>query len=244
VRHPLARKRPKKEQKVKTSVDKIHIKKPLPDDDDPIFGENGPMAGTMIKSNTVDPKNVVKSLILNPQYNQRNAKVFGHNGLPIGVFFLRQLSALSDGAHGSSQGGIAGSPEEGVYSIIVTGHYKDLEKDALDRFEYCATGSMDNTFSDSLIESQGLKALRKSHMTKKPIRVLRGQNKKFAHAPKFGLRYDGLYTVVGEMRRTNPKGGLYAVFLLERVEGQEEVDLSRPNEEDRGHFVQLRKMLE
>ena len=237
------RARTRKEQKTKVPVDEIHIKKPIPADDDPVFGLAGPMRGTLIKYNTTDPHNVSKSLVLNPQTQQVNSKVHGDNGIPVGQIYLRQMAALAQGAHGSSQAGIAGTAEDGVYSVIVTGRYKGLEKDGLTRFEYCATGSMDNTFKDALVESQGLKALRTSLTTRNPVRVLRGQNEDFVHAPAFGLRYDGLYTVVSEKRRKNPRGGLYAVFVLERLEEQEPVDLGRPNAEDLEQLNQLKVRL-
>ncbi|ERF76684.1 hypothetical protein EPUS_02223 [Endocarpon pusillum Z07020] len=232
-----------KEPKQKKSVDEIHITKPIPADDDPIFGLNGPMRGTLIKYNTVDPQNVAKSIVLNPNITQTSSKVFGHNGIRMGQFFPRQMAALAQGAHGSSQAGISGTAEDGAYSVIVTGKYSSLEKDGLDKFEYCATGSMENTFKDSLIESQGLKTMRRSLMTKKPVRVLRGENTEFRYAPKVGLRYDGLYTVAKEEQRVNGKGGVYAVFVLEQVEGQAPVDLSRPNAGDIALFGELKERL-
>jgi SAD/SRA domain len=233
----------RKEKKAKEPVDDIHISEPLPDHSDPIFGLTGPMRGTLIRYNTIDPHNVSKSLVLNPSLTKANCKVYGHNNIPMGQIFLRQLAALAQGAHGSSQGGIAGNPEDGAYSIIVTAHYSSLEKDTINRVEYCAPGSMDNTFKDSLIESQGLKTLRTSKATRKPVRVLRGKNKDFPDAPAFGFRYDGLYRVVEETRRLNDKGGLYAVFVLERMEGQEPVDLRRPNATDLLEMQELGRRL-
>lgn len=233
-----------KEQKLKARVDEIHIKKPIPDDNDPTFGITGPMRGTLIKYNTIDPQKASKSIVLNPGVQQVDCKVWGHNGIAIGQIYLRQMAALAQGAHGSSQAGISGSAEDGAYSVIVTGTYKSLEKDGLEHFEYCASGSMDNTFRDSLIESQGLKALRVSKATAKPVRVLRGQNEDFQYAPKFGLRYDGLYKVVEEKRRHNSKGGLYAVFVLERMGQQAPVNLGRPNAKDFEQLAALKRMLE
>lgn len=240
---PPAEGQKEKERKVKAAVDEIHLTKPIPADEDPIFGADGPMRGALIKYNTIDPDNFAKSIVLNPYTVQIGSKVYGDNGIPMGQMYLRQMAALAQGAHGSSQSGIAGSAEDGAYSVIVTGRYKGLEKDGLERFEYCATGSMDNTFKDSLIESQGLKALRTSLATKKPVRVLRGQNADFPYAPQFGFRYDGLYAVVEEKRRTKTKGGLYAVFVLERVKDQEAVDLSRPNAVDLEQLTQLKARL-
>ena len=50
----------------------------------------------------------------------RNFRIFGHNGLEVGDWWPLQLCALRDGAHGSAQGGIAGSAITGAYSIIVS----------------------------------------------------------------------------------------------------------------------------
>lgn len=228
----------------KTKVDQIHIQTSTPDMNDPIFGIDGPMRGTLIKYNTSDAQNITKSIARNTKISQVNSKVYGHNGIAIGTIFFRQMAALAQGAHGSSQAGISGTVEDGAYSVIVTGYYNSLEIDGLDRFEYCATGSMDNVFKDNLIESQGLKTMRTSLTTKNPVRVLRGENKNFTYAPKFGLRYDGLYVVVAERHKHNPKGGLYAVFVLERKKEQGPVVLDRPNDEDMELYKEFKKRLE
>lgn len=62
---------------------------------------------------------------LDPNYHTapRNYRVFGHNGLEVGDWWPLQLCALRDGAHGSAQGGIAGSATTGAYSIIVSSTY-------------------------------------------------------------------------------------------------------------------------
>jgi SAD/SRA domain len=181
--------------------------------------------------------------VLNPYVGQINSKTHGHNGLTMGQISLRQLAALAYGAHGSSQSGVAGTPSTGAFSIIVTGRYRSVEKDGLARFDYCAPGSMNNSFAGALIESQGLKTMRASRATRRPVRVLRGPNEDFAEAPRAGLRYDGLYVVVREERRTNKKGGLYAAFVLERMRGQAAVDLPRPNAADLEFLAQLKEKL-
>ena len=50
----------------------------------------------------------------------RNHQVFGHNGLEVGTWWPQRICALRDGAHGSIQGGIAGSLLAGAYSIVVS----------------------------------------------------------------------------------------------------------------------------
>lgn len=51
----------------------------------------------------------------------RDCRVFGHNGLAVGQWWPLRICALRDGAHGSSQGGIAGNSEVGAWSIVVSG---------------------------------------------------------------------------------------------------------------------------
>ena len=51
----------------------------------------------------------------------RPCNVFGHNGLTVGQWWPYRICALRDGAHGATQGGIAGSVESGAYSVVVSG---------------------------------------------------------------------------------------------------------------------------
>ena len=51
----------------------------------------------------------------------RPCNVFGHNGLAVGQWWPYRICALRDGAHGATQGGIAGSVQRGAYSIVVSG---------------------------------------------------------------------------------------------------------------------------
>ena len=51
----------------------------------------------------------------------RPSNVFGHNGLVVGQWWPYRICALRDGAHGATQGGIAGSAKTGAYSVVVSG---------------------------------------------------------------------------------------------------------------------------
>ncbi len=51
----------------------------------------------------------------------RPCNVFGHNGIAVGQWWPYRICALRDGAHGATQGGIAGSAKEGAYSVVVSG---------------------------------------------------------------------------------------------------------------------------
>lgn len=68
--------------------------------------------------------------MLNPNFQQRLAKVSGHNGLAVGAWFPMQRCALVKGAHGMSVAGISGSADYGAYSIVVGGGaYKDVDEE-------------------------------------------------------------------------------------------------------------------
>lgn len=67
----------------------------FPDDSDPIYGIKGIMHGILrIRSEKMT------SYQLNPNYKPKDAKVFGHNGLQVGVCWPSQMALLRDGAHG------------------------------------------------------------------------------------------------------------------------------------------------
>ena len=51
----------------------------------------------------------------------RSCNRFGHNGLTVGQWWPYRICALRDGAHGATQGGIAGSAKDGAYSVVVSG---------------------------------------------------------------------------------------------------------------------------
>ncbi len=79
---------------------------------------------------------------LNVDLPRRNAKVFGNNGLTVGDWWPIQLVALFNGAHGSSQGGIAGDHELGTFSIVVAGTYHDLDDDEGETLYYSEARAM------------------------------------------------------------------------------------------------------
>ena len=60
------------------------------------------------------------------KYNLTNKSVaipcnrFGHNGLTVGQWFPFRICALTAGAHGATQAGIAGSEKIGAFSIVVS----------------------------------------------------------------------------------------------------------------------------
>ncbi|KAF7191739.1 E3 ubiquitin-protein ligase ORTHRUS 1 [Pseudocercospora fuligena] len=210
--------------------DKFLIKRPPVDH--PIWGRNGIMHGLAIKKNLTTGN---KSKVLNDEYQAKDCSKFGDNGLQVGQWFPYRLSALFHGAHGHSQAGIHGSAAIGAYSVVVSGQYDELDKDAGDTIYYSGSGSHDNEDPNRPGEStSGTKALNTSLTTRKPVRVLRTYQSTSRWTPTQGLRYDGLYRVVGVKRPKNAKGGLYEQFKLVRMPDQMPLDecKRRPSPQD------------
>ena len=112
----------------------------------------------------------------------------------------------------------------------VSGQYDDLDTDHGTYLYYSANNSHSNDDPHRAVESSpGALALHQSRLSGKPVRVLRSSTGKSQYAPRCGLRYDGLYRVVTVNHPKNAKGGLYEQFGLERLGGQAEIDVLRPN---------------
>lgn len=97
----------------------------LPPEDDPIWGLEGIMHG-------VAPKfGKIKTFVIDRRFlnEKRSANVFGHNGLEPGDWFPNQLVALFHGGHGARMAGIHGKAGVGAYSVVVSGSYKDVDKE-------------------------------------------------------------------------------------------------------------------
>lgn len=77
------------------------------------------------------------------------------------------------------------------------------------------------------------------------LRVLRGVNKKSVYAPKFGLRYDGLYRITHE-EELDKSTSMYR-FTLNRVEGQAPIRYEglsvRPNKFEIAEHIKIRDLL-
>ncbi|KAA6412875.1 MAG: hypothetical protein FRX48_03868 [Lasallia pustulata] len=200
----------------------------------PIYGATGIMRGII-----VDNSGKTRSYKIDDQYPSVPYKVFGNNGLVIGQWWPLQICALRDGAHGMRIAGIAGSQSMGVTSIVVSGLYTALDTDNGPTLHYSAPQSHLN-ITPTPIRSAGAKALQTSLGTRRPVRVLRAAGGDSHLCPAVGIRYDGLYTVVGQATGTNAKGGAYLRFRLDRVAGQAPVDLSRPTAGEKGEFARVK----
>jgi len=156
---------------------------------------------------------------------QRTFKVFGHNGLKIGAWWPKQICALRDGAHGSSQGGIAGTPEVGAYSVIISGGHGYEDQDYGGTVWY--SGSGDRQGDQPLTNKN--QALVRSVETRNPIRVIRCAKRSSQYAPSRGFRYDGLYDAVEYRQERGPSGFLIWRFKLVRLCDQEPIRLDVPS---------------
>lgn len=194
----------------------------LPSASHPIFGENGIMHGLVL---SITPRR--RSYIICPLYTQRDAKVFGHNGIEVGSWWPMQLAALFNGAHGMKIAGISGNSELGAYSVVTSGgQYEELDQDKGDVLYYSGSQSHDNDSPrEPFPSSVGTLALKASQRNRKPVRVLRaagvgGSRTGKNIRPTVGIRYDGLYQVIAMQLKTNMKGGRYEQFKLVRLEDQ------------------------
>jgi len=198
----------------------------VPPENDPIWGRNGIMHGIAIRRGPAG-----KSNLMNPRlsHEKREAKVFGHNGLENGQWFPFRLNAIFHGAHGASQAGISGDSQTGAYSIVVSSQYDEFDSDLKDTIIYCGAGGNDNTNPDQAAQSAGSSALRASRRKGNDVRVLRTATGHSVCVPSVGLRYDGLYRVVGvDDTKRNSYGGMVERFKLVRQPDQPKIDESRP----------------
>ncbi|THV43956.1 hypothetical protein BGAL_0794g00010 [Botrytis galanthina] len=197
-----------------------------------IWGDSGIMRGILWKQGghvTLDDKKV--------HIFKKNARIHGHNGLTVGDCWPRQMAALRDGAHGAPQAGIVGDKKEGAYSIVISKHYDGFDRDEGDIVYYSAPGAKESIIKEADSENSGAMALRRSIVTKKPVRVLRSANCAWKNRPAAGIRYDGLYRVTDHKDEINGKGGKFWRFTLKRlrrVDGSDQVpiNLSRPTKEE------------
>lgn len=65
-------------------------------------------------------------------------------------------------------------------------------------------------------------------------------------APPCGIRYDGLYEVVGKENRVNAQGGLYERYELHRIEDMDQPDLddivrTSPTPQEQANFARIQE---
>lgn len=155
-----------------------------------------------------------------PNYDKKlNAHFHGDGHLLNGQWWPTQLTALRDGAHGVSQGGICGRAGEGAFSVIMSGGHDYPDEDHGDHVLYCGTDSSDGT------PSEKTQLLLENVNNGKPVRLIRSsQMTKGSWKPSIGFRYDGLYDVKG-FKVLDPPGNPRQrhIFTLQRREGQDPI---------------------
>ncbi|KAF7923489.1 hypothetical protein EAE99_006748 [Botrytis elliptica] len=206
----------------------------LPPSNHPIWGDSGIMRGCLL------------NLSIRKDFEAKDCKVYGHNGLTVGDCWARQIAALRDGAHGAPQAGIVGNLEEGAYSIMISKHYDGFDVDEGDTIEYSAPGAIDSTAKEPETTKHGVIVLRRSIETENPVRVLRNAGCAWKHGPAMGIRYDGLYTVIKGESATNGKGGKYWRFTLKRLpqfngRDQDPINLARPTKQECSLFEKVKE---
>ncbi|KAL1879184.1 hypothetical protein Daus18300_001763 [Diaporthe australafricana] len=191
--------------------------------DHPIWGLDGIMHGARM----VDTgKKVDYELDRRYVDEQRDAKVYGDNGLTPGDWFPLKIIARFRGAHADTIRGISGDRGRGAYCIVVSGQY-DEDLDEGDMLYYSGEAADKNEDPHHVIERATNASLVQSWTLGGPMRVLRSASKGERgrhYSPQCGIRYDGLYNVIGVEERHNVKGGLYQRFKLRRRSGQESLD--------------------
>lgn len=189
----------------------------------PIWGIGGIMHGAIM----VTGRQRIK-YELNYRYRdeQRDFRAYGHNGLTPGDWFPKGKIACFKGAHAGMMRGICGDAERGAYAISVSGQYEE-DADEGELLYYSGEGSDKSTNPNEYPRRKTNDSLVASWQTRRPVRVLRsspGAGHQHHYSPPCGIRYDGLYEVIGVQERHNSKGGLYQRFKLRRLPGQEDLN--------------------
>lgn len=156
---------------------------------------------------------------LDPAYQYRMSAGFvGDNHLLVGQWWPTQLSAIRDGAHGSSQGGIYGESGKGAYSVVLSGGSGYGDQDHGHTIIYSGTACKPGTGTDGKRPTENTTRLIETcDVVHNPVRVLRSHQLPASniYRPKVGLRYDGLYDVVSK-ELVNVQKQMYKFTLVRR----------------------------
>ena len=194
--------------------------------------------------NRVQPNGkTYKSRNLEPNYPYKvSAHFVGSGDLINGQWWPLQICAIRDGAHGEYEAGICGKKGKGVFSIVVgSSGYSD--EDNGDTIKYCGTSGALRT------ETASTKLMMESHILRNPVRVIRSgvatNKKKTVYQPSKGLRYDGLYEVVGD-EVLDVETAMHR-FTLRRLDGQHPIRYqgveARPTPEECYAYDSIREKL-
>ncbi|KAK5715265.1 hypothetical protein LTR17_016866 [Elasticomyces elasticus] len=189
----------------------------------PIWGVRGIMHGIALSIPNPGEGGKLEPII-NPRYACRPSRRHGDNDIAVGSWWARKLVAKFHGAHEMHGAGIAGDKYSGAFSIVVSGAYSDVDEDHGNYLYYSAPQSSEHADPNTTKTST---ALEQSCRTRQPVRVIRSAGTS-RWSPRCGFRYDGLYEVTSMQRKTNKLRGSYNRFTLERLDDQDDIDLSRP----------------
>jgi hypothetical protein len=96
------------------------------------------------------------------------------------------------------------------------------------------------------VTSKGTQFLQDTQRNREVLRVLRAPKKGSTYAPNSGIRYDGLYKIVGSQTLDSVK--VMVRFTLTRVEGQDPIRYegvqSRPTAKEESEMSKIRKWLQ
>lgn len=156
-------------------------------------------------------------------------RVYGEiPGFPEGSRFPNRAALQASGVHRPRQGGISGG-KDGADSIVVSGGYPD-DEDYGDVLIYTGQGGRDEQTGRQIADQElvlGNLGLARSELDKRPIRVIRGAGGDPLYSPGQGLRYDGLFQVVGHWHDTGRDGFRIWRFRLVRLQGTAAPDESQ-----------------
>ncbi|CAH1789439.1 unnamed protein product [Owenia fusiformis] len=159
--------------------------------------------------------------------------VFGHiPGVEIGTVWQLRVDCCYAGVHRPTVAGISGNPQEGAYSVALSGGYED-DIDMGDCFTFTGSGGRDlkgtsnnpknlrtaPQSKDQTLDRVNL-ALYQNVENKRPVRVIRGYKLHSPFAPEEGYRYDGLYQVEKAWFTTGMSGFGVWKFAFRRLKDQ------------------------
>jgi len=219
-----------------------------------------PNMAAMLRNIDINDEGNRRSYKLKHKFDKVASDVIGRNGLQVGQWWPLRICALRDGAHGAMQAGIAGGATEGTYSIVVssevpahtnidtllilvTDAYEGMDKDEGNVIIYSGSNSHDNEDPKNPVLTHATNGMRLAFKKRRPIRVIRTAGSPWKGAPRVGLRYDGLYTILEEKSLKNRNGGAYLAFKLVRDAGQPEIITSRPDVAEKKTYDRLKGSL-
>ncbi|KAF8121816.1 PUA-like domain-containing protein [Boletus edulis] len=165
----------------------------------------------------------------------QDPRIYGHiPNVPVFTTFRSRDALIRAGVHGQSQAGIHGDSKDGggAFSICVSGGYED-NVDNGETIVYVGSGGQNSRgeqTADQSFDDSRNRSLQISCETARPVRVIRGRNKKSFYAAGLRVRHVLVLMVVQgfmpEMRR-GKEGHNMCFFELQRV--REEGDKDLPN---------------